>query len=81
MIARRRRYDVADVSPAFGQFVVNRYIGQSLWFHSFNSFNPLSLFAHSPFRKVEPVKCIEQGVNEVYLVRRLGATLHDTAQV
>ena len=42
MIARRCRYDVADVSPTFGQFVVNRYVGQSYGFHSFNSCNSCS---------------------------------------
>lgn len=58
------------------------YIFNKCFFHnSFNSFNPLSLFTHPPFRKVKPVKCVEQGVNEVNLVRRLWASLHNSAQV
>ena len=43
--------------------------------------NSCSLFTHSPLRKIKPVERVEQGVNEVYLVRRLWATLHDAAQV
>ena len=38
MIARRCRYDVADVSPAFGQFVVNRYVWESHKFVQFVQF-------------------------------------------
>ena len=81
MIARRGRYDVADVSPAFGQFVVNRYVVQSYVVHSFNSCNSCSLLTHPPLGNIEPVEGILQRVNDVYLVGRHGTAFHDAAQV
>ena len=79
------RFAFVYVLPFSFRYVVVQkidYIFNKCFFHnSFNSFNPLSLFTHSPLRKVEPVERVKQGVNEVYLVRRLWASLHDTAQI